>query len=1440
MYQIVVNATGSHSFYVKADSLHSVNVIYSYEVEEQAEGRIMFDETTGLFCYIPTADEYKSFVIKFSATNGTDTISEDVIFSLMPQTAAEVKIFQSRGILPDAGDYTVVATTTDTRYFNNETRLARSVSISGKDVVFDDAVQNKVWGLSGCDDIYELNIYAERLIIRSALTFPQTDITVYARELVFEDKGNIIASINTTPKPEQTLADGIGANGNNGGNISLYINGIKANAGKRLLLHGTCGQSTNRNGTPGNGGNGGTVRSTIDVSSFCDFVRGLGGVKYDVAPDGAAIAGPVIGQGEMGNNGCFELVNKPSAYLHPYYIAAVMRHANDAFINNCTDEVLTTCREYRALIDEYLGQSSASENEDGGTHEGISDDMDDLIEVKKQQNTDDILDLLVDDDQENDQEKQLELHNDLIGIESMLFKLEQGLDYFGNPDGWVPLMSFEVYLQTYEEEIDRAIPTLYMYYWLNRIDQTLQNKVRASQFAADATEEEMDNEIATYNSLILEIPVIEDETAEVTAMIADVTQRLEALQKKLLRKAKHNVRKRNRIKKIFGLVKTVANVLPITGPVGTAVGATLDVGLTLVSGLSSNSSYGEAMSSAINIIGDKTLKFENVDSYLYKDDKGNYNYQRDKNGNICKDSEGNNIINRNSNAEIYNRVIKNAVEPLVTNVTNLYNILSKSSTPKGEVQQELNRPMAKSKTWKALQAQINELNNRQEELLNHMNQVFSDMTTTVSDISNNIFALDAFDRQINEDNSKRDLNAMLYIEDMEQKAKSRLLKYHYYLRKAYEYRLLKAYEGEEFNLVGMFERFEKLGLALDSVVNEEAYEALGSVFEEVVSDMTERIIDEYTYNLPEQSLPITIVIPKEQLDVLNSDEVLNLNFHDIGLFSPSEENVRIVDIDIRHIDTHVDGSVGSFGRIDLNLSHSGVSTFCKDGNLFWFNHMARNTSNPHNWGVRYDVVSNEKTYMHPSAAQTSLLSSLVGGNNDLMLFSRPSAWSDIVLTKEVQTATGKDIVIDSLVLTLTYDFTRRPDRIRNIDITANEDLMPYVACSEEDVSGRSSGNANLYRSFNNSSQKVTFTAVDRYESYRFKNWTDRGGNVVSEKNALTVSKNKDQYYIANYEYWCPVLNVPTTIKVGNNGGTYTVNVANVGLGDTEMDWYVSDSLSTWVHLNGVAEGIDDGSFTFTFDANETGVFRVDSLEIFASETDEMSKVIYIVQDMDISQYPNLIYIDDHDVFPGQRFEIPIKLKNEANVAGLSTTLVLPKGISLAKDGNGNAIYSLNGERARSNQFSVYWTENPDGSIALRIMPSSTTTISGTDGVVLKVAVDIASTLAKGDYEVMLTSNNLSVNNGGYQLSTLDLPRTHSTLSVVDGMLGDVNADSRIDLTDAIMIVYHSLGVQQKGFIAKVADVNGDGRIDLTDAISVVYKSLGVGTQHAPIRIIEPE
>lgn len=1153
-------------FYVTADSLHSNNVVYSYEVDVPPIGTFEFNETTGRFKFYPDAGDYWTFNVTFTATSGLNSLSQIVEFDIMPEVVPENLAIQSLGEMPSAQDYVILAESHTQMLLNNENRVAYSYSISGKDIVFDNNVQNKVWGLSGREDLYELNLFAERLYIRSALEFPQTNVTIYAREIIFEDNENEIASINTTPSKIVALTNETGIDGGNAGNITLNIHKLTADYAKRFILNGAQGQCTNRNGTPGNGGNGGILTAPINIENYCDFARGSAGVKYDVAGRELTEHGPVIGAGQAGENGRFELINEKYGWIHPYYISAVIRHINDSYLNNYFSYSKTTANDYFNLINEF---ETSNEWED----------FDATLKV--------------------------ELQDQLLELEGLLYRLNENLDYFGNPLGWAPMLSFEVLLTNYNNEIDRSMPTLYLNYWLQHIDQTLESWVTASQFAASETQSEIEANQNQLNSLVEDIPVLEDKITVLQSEIDDLTTRLERLKAELLRKAKHNVKKRNRINKAFGIVKAALNCVPVFGGVASSIANTVG-----------------------NVVNYANTYFNATDTYGYENaitnvfnGVSNFNFGAVL-SNLQSAIDGidlNHLGQTGSNISHAYHNIDSIIRPVYNSITNLHQVMAQSSAPNDQVQAEFDKLCSESADYQNIKAEIAVLEQKYEEFAAILTQTFVDIVSLTSEVSNEIVSLDALRRDVFEGNSKRDLQAMQCVEKMKQRAMTRLVKYHYYMRKAYEYRLLKPYQGD-FDLESMYNRLEALidqGQVIfnnSSPATPTAYSALSALFREEVSGIVDEVIEEYTHNAPEQSAPITIIVPREWLDVINANEDYILNLYELGIFSPEEENIRIVDFGVQHIETHVVGNVGYSAYLDLEMKHNGISRFRKNGEIYWFNHISKSTVNPHTWGIRYDAVSNETTTIEPSYAMQSLLYSLLGGNsNNMMLFSRPAAWSDIVMSKRITTTGNANIVIDSLVLRLRYDFTRRPDGIRNIDIATNNDLLPYITCSETDRNGRSNGKGSFHRSFNRSSGTITFTAKEKHGTYHFVNWTDRLGNVITDNNALTVNKLTDQFYRANYERRIPVISVADTIYVGCEGGEYEVHIQNVGLGDIEMDWYVSDSLSSWVHLNGIAEGIDDGYFTFIYEPAQNNELRMDSLEILAPEIEGMSKTIYIKQ-----------------------------------------------------------------------------------------------------------------------------------------------------------------------------------------------------------------------------------
>ena len=1157
-------------FYVKADSLHSSNVVYSYTVDVPPIGPFEFNANTGRFKFYPDALDCEPFSVTFTATVGSNSLSQTVEFDIIPEVIAENYAIQNYGEMPAAQNL-IVAESHTHMFLNNtmwdDTAYCYSYSISGKEIVVENNQDNIVYGLNERQNVYELNLFAEKLYIRSAIKLPQTNVNIYARELIFEDNGGEIASINTTPSTIDTLTNGIGINGGIAGNISLYVGKFTANYAKRFILNGVQGQCANRNGTPGNGGNGGVLSAPINVEGYGDFARGSAGVKYDVDTT-------IIGAGQAGVNGHFELITDRYSWIHPYYIAAVLRHINDSYLNNYISFSKTTADDYFNLINEFEA----------------SDEWEDFDETLK-----------------------VELQDQETELAGMLYKLNNNLDYFGNPLGWAPMLSFEVLLNNYNDEIDRAMKTFYLNYWLHHIDQTTENWVKASQEAASQTQNRIVTTRDQINVLVGSIPNQEDEIEVVKGQYQDAKTRLEQIEANLMRKARHNVKKKNRINKAFGICKIALDCVPIIGEAASNAASELQTIMGYVPDwFNASDTYGY-YSSLVDALG-------SINDFYYTGSLNGIQQSIQQSINtITLDSLGHigsNLINNYHD-------LKNNITPVYNGISNLQKTFSKSSTPKNQVEAEFDRLKKQSAEYQEAVKLVEDFQRKLENLIAHLDQTFIKIHNYTSDVSNGLVTLNALRGDVFEGNSRRDLQAMQCVEKMRQQAMNRLVKYHYYMRKAYEYRLLRPYQGE-YSLEDMYNRLEaRLSDSIavhpdwfDSMepVSADAYSTLSALFRKEVSDVIDEVITDYNSYTLESTVPISYIVPKEWLNTINANGEVVMNLFEQGVFSPNEENIRIVDFEIHYMETHVVGNVGNATYMNLNLEHSGISRFRKDGEVYWFNHIPTSGSNPHTWGVRYDAISNETTTIEPSFASQSLLYSLLEGNStNMMLFSRPGAWSDIYMSKKVHTTGNADIVIDSLVLTVQYDYTNRSSNIRYIDIATSDDLLAYITCSEADRNGRSNGKGCFHRSYTTSNGTVTFTAEETHGNYHFMNWSDRVGTVVTESTELTVSKSTDQYYRANYEFRIPILNVADTIHVGYEGGEYMVQIQNVGLGDIEMDWYVSDSLSTWVHIEGIAEGIDDGYFTFTYEPFSNQGTRIDSLEILAPEIEGMSKTIYIVQ-----------------------------------------------------------------------------------------------------------------------------------------------------------------------------------------------------------------------------------
>jgi len=84
----------------------------------------------------------------------------------------------------------------------------------------------------------------------------------------------------------------------------------------------------------------------------------------------------------------------------------------------------------------------------------------------------------------------------------------------------------------------------------------------------------------------------------------------------------------------------------------------------------------------------------------------------------------------------------------------------------------------------------------------------------------------------------------------------------------------------------------------------------------------------------------------------------------------------------------------------------------------------------------------------------------------------------------------------------------------------------------------------------------------------------------------------------------------------------------------------------------------------------------------------------------------------------------------------------------------------------------------------------------------------------------------------YQVSAVDIHENESVLSVSSDILlqviGDVNFDGLLNVTDVIVMVQFVLGNQ--GFDDQqlmIGDCNGDGAIDISDIVTIIYQIVGI-------------
>ncbi|MBR5395337.1 MAG: Ig-like domain-containing protein [Bacteroidaceae bacterium] len=202
---------------------------------------------------------------------------------------------------------------------------------------------------------------------------------------------------------------------------------------------------------------------------------------------------------------------------------------------------------------------------------------------------------------------------------------------------------------------------------------------------------------------------------------------------------------------------------------------------------------------------------------------------------------------------------------------------------------------------------------------------------------------------------------------------------------------------------------------------------------------------------------------------------------------------------------------------------------------------------------------------------------------------------------------------------------------------------------------------------------------------------------------------------------------------------------------------------------------------------------------------------------------NKLTVTDMTQCSGGRGVLNILLTDEETIMGFQFDLELPEGITVAEN-EGQLIAELTGNAVNTHNISA--NKVSENLYCFVVTPQSNRAISNDDGGGMTITIDVADDVAVGIYKMTIKDIEMTVKKAGNVYEDIHPKNSTASLAITEAMMGDVNGDGRVSVTDVISMNSYILEEEPAKFIRKVADMNGDGKITITDLVHVIDIILG--------------
>ena len=272
----------------------------------------------------------------------------------------------------------------------------------------------------------------------------------------------------------------------------------------------------------------------------------------------------------------------------------------------------------------------------------------------------------------------------------------------------------------------------------------------------------------------------------------------------------------------------------------------------------------------------------------------------------------------------------------------------------------------------------------------------------------------------------------------------------------------------------------------------------------------------------------------------------------------------------------------------------------------------------------------------------------------------------------------------------------------------------------------------------------------------------------------------------------------------------------------------NDKMSIKESLPLVIPAGESKALTVAYNSVEQTAFE-GTMNIYSNDPDLRMKSVLVSG----SRFaPNFLAVSTSDIDEDGELKIHLSIDNYDAISGLQFELEYPSqyyepyadNYELTTRAKGMTVTSRNADEKTLRYVCYFYSKEA--------------AIASGEGRVLTIKLRPKTTpVPMGSYSVSIKNVVLGTSAMDNKYSGGNL---ESTFQVRDILIGDVNNDGKVTITDAVGIVNYILGNPSDNFNETAADVNHDGKITITDAVGVVNIILNSGGGSSAPKLETPQ